>query len=346
MTEPTDTSFTGKTGGPPLLRIGVVVGAFAVLLASAAMTLGAPASPTGGTSASSSGGSAAGTGTQETADAWQAPAGFGFGDRGFGRGGFGHGFGQITITSIDGSSLALRTVDGWTRTITVTDATTITKGGADIELSALAVGDRIVFRQTQNADGTFTINAIEVVVPRVAGTVTAVSGNTVTIQGRDGLTWTITLTDSTTYRLGSGAGSRSDLTVGDEILVAGAQGTGNALTATTVVIRVPHIAGQVTAKSGNTLTIQRRDGTSITVNVDADTTYQVPGVENATLENITVGMVVAIEGTQTSDGSIDATAVLGGGRFGRGLHGGHRGPFAPFETPASPAPEGDTGGTS
>ena len=38
-------------------------------------------------------------------------------------------------------SLSLKTDDGWTRTIAVTDSTTITKGGATISLGDLAVGD-------------------------------------------------------------------------------------------------------------------------------------------------------------------------------------------------------------
>ena len=59
------------------------------------------------------------------------------------------GFRDITITAIDGSSLSLKTEDGWTRTITVTDTTTITKGGATITLGDLAVGDSIRFRQEQ-----------------------------------------------------------------------------------------------------------------------------------------------------------------------------------------------------
>ena len=42
--------------------------------------------------------------------------------------------GGVEITAIDGSDLVLETVDGWTRTITVTDDTEITKGGDPIEL--------------------------------------------------------------------------------------------------------------------------------------------------------------------------------------------------------------------
>ena len=84
------------------------------------------------------------------------------------------GFRDITVTAIDGSNVSLKTEDGWTRTITVTSDTTITKGGQTIALSDVQVGDEIRFAQTRNADGTFTITQIHVVMPTIGGQVTAV----------------------------------------------------------------------------------------------------------------------------------------------------------------------------
>ena len=108
--------------------------------------------------------------------------------------------GAISITAIDGTKLALKTDNGWTRTIDAAGAT-VTKDGATVALSTLAVGDRIVFRETRNADGTFTITAIEVIQPAVAGTVASVSGSTVTVTQRDKSTSKVVLTGSTVYRL-------------------------------------------------------------------------------------------------------------------------------------------------
>ena len=81
--------------------------------------------------------------------------------------GFG-GFGSITITAINGSSLSLKTDDGWTRTITVTADTKITKAGQAMSLSDLAVGDHIRFAQKKNDDGTYTVTAIAIRSPRSA----------------------------------------------------------------------------------------------------------------------------------------------------------------------------------
>ena len=71
----------------------------------------------------------------------------------------GQGKGPITIRAINGSQVSLATEDGWSRTIAVTPTTVITKGGQPIAVSDLAVGDRIRFHQTRNADGTYTVNA-------------------------------------------------------------------------------------------------------------------------------------------------------------------------------------------
>ena len=169
-----------------------------------------------------------------TASATSAPA---FG--GFGR----FGFRDITITAINGSDLSLRTDDGWTRTITVTSTTTITKGGATITVGDLAVGDQIAFAQDRADDGTYTVTAIKVVLP------------------------------------------------------------------TTV--------GEVTAIDGDTITVTQPGGTTATIHVDGDTTYQVNGAAGA-LSDIKVGSIIAAEGTQRSDGSLDAAAVRAGDRGIRG----------------------------
>ena len=47
--------------------------------------------------------------------------------------------GGVEITAINGSNLSLRTVDGWTRTITVAAETELTKGGDSITIADLAV---------------------------------------------------------------------------------------------------------------------------------------------------------------------------------------------------------------
>ena len=333
---------------PRFWRIGLVATAGLILLISAALAFGASPSPSTGTNQTTS------TDDGSVGDDDWLP-GPGFVDpagplelthgKGFNRG-LGHGrFGAVTITAIDGSSLSLRTDDGWTRTITVTSSTTITRGGQAIALSDLKVGDTIGFRQTRKDDGSYSIHAIAVLVPRVAGEVTALTSNGFTLKARDGTTWAITVSGSTAYKLGSSDGSKADVKVGSEVIVSGDKGSSDtSLTALTVRVRVPVVFGQVTAKSGSTITIKRLDGTSQTLHVGSGTIYKVRGVENPSLSDIKVGMTIVAQGSQRSDGSIDATAI-GAGVLGRGFKGmGPRFGFPHGQNPTSSAsPGGESG---
>jgi uncharacterized protein DUF5666 len=191
------------------VRIGLTGAAVAALLAVGFLAVAATASPAGIFAADPSA-------SPSTQNGSTAPAGD---HRG---GGPGHGFGQITITAIDGSNLSLATADGWTRTITVDSGTTYSKAGATIALSDLKVGDEIRFRETLETSGSYTIDSIDVELPHLAGTVTAVSGSTITLRLADGSTGTLHVDSSTTYHVnGNDGAALSDVKVG---MVLGAEG--------------------------------------------------------------------------------------------------------------------------
>jgi uncharacterized protein DUF5666 len=212
-------------------RVGVITGSALLVLVGAVAAMGASPSPSSDPasgigadpSAGASAAAPAASGAPTTKGDHAGPLG-GFG-KGF-RGGFpgvGIGFHDITISAIDGSSLSLETEDGWTRTITVTETTTITKGGATIALGDLAVGDEIRFRQERASDGTYSVTAIVVVLPTVVGEITAIDGSTITVTQPGGTTATIHVDSDTTYRTADGAGSLSDLQVGAVIVAEGTQ---------------------------------------------------------------------------------------------------------------------------
>ena len=91
-------------------------------------------------------------------------------------------------------------------------------------------------------------------------------------------------------------------------------------------IQLPRVAGEVTAKDGNTLTVKRFDGTTVKVTVSGNTTYQVRGVNSPSLADIKVGNFIVAEGTQNADGSIEASSVFAAIVSPRKLPGR---PFAP-----------------
>jgi hypothetical protein len=243
---------TPGRGHATATRVGVITGSALLVLVGVAAAMGASPAPNS-TSAVGADPSAAASAPAPaaSADPNTAPQngtkpdhadrhGPGIGLRGGspgGPGGFGVGFRDITIIAIDGSYLSLKTDDGWTRTITVTDSTTITKGGATIGLNDLAVGDQIRFAQDRAADGTYTVTAITVVLPTVVGEITKIEGNTITVTQPGGTTATIHVDSDTTYRLAGGsggAGALSDLKVGQVILAEGTQRSDGSLDAASV----------------------------------------------------------------------------------------------------------------
>ena len=333
MTEPEGASYHTRTGRADY-RIGAILGSALLIVVGIGAAMGAsPASSSGATTADASASPAAtsSAGATSSPNASNAPSGrdggwkagrvggFGpFGGRGklsFGDGLAGARFGPITITAVDGSNVSLKTEDGWTRTIEVTGDTTITKGGATISVGGLKVGDAIRFAQRRNQDGSFTITAVNVIVPQRAGTVTDLTSDGFTIEGRAGIMTTVTVSGDTTYSIAGGSATKSDVVVGATVVVAGAV-SGSAFDASSVTIILPRIVGQVTAKTDSTITITRADGTTATLNVGGGTTYV--GPDGASLSNVAVGSVIAAEVRQKTNNTFDAVRVLIGGNRGKG----------------------------
>ena len=128
-----------------MLRIGVVIGALFVLVASAAVATGASPNPSAEPSSSAPAGSPKANDNQGRKDGpsfrFSGPLGDFF--KGFTSGGGARVGRAITITKIDGSNVSLKTDDGWTRTIAVTSTTQIRIGSQAGALADLNVGDTV-----------------------------------------------------------------------------------------------------------------------------------------------------------------------------------------------------------
>ena len=260
-------------------------------------------------------------------------------------GGYGA-FGSISVTAIDGTKLSLTTADGWTRTIDAAGAT-VTKSGQTVDLSTLKVGDSIVFDQSRQTDGTFKITAIQLVLPHADGTVKSVGDSSVTLTQQDGTDKVVQLTGSTTYQLAgaaskAAASTKAALTVGAAVDAEGTTATDGTFTATLVTIRAAQAGGTVTAKTGTSITVTTRDGSSLKIDVDSSTTYLVAGTTAPTLSNVAVGAIVIAEGTRNTNGTFSATVVrafAAGSGFGPGIGPGMRGGRGMPWGPGGPAPQ-------
>ena len=305
-------TFTHRTAGLGKARVSLIGGA-AIALAVGAVATSMAASPTAPDDLGF------GTDIELIAPAGMAIGPAELGTAGFELGRIGGPFGvhEITIESISGSTVDLVTADGWTRSITLSDDVTVTKGGQQIDASELAVGDQVRLVQTRSDDGVYTVTAIAVVVPHIAGEVSDLSSTGFTITTRDGSVWTITTDSDTVYRFGLADGTSADVANGDSVLVQGVTTGDNALTATSVTVPGDRVGGTVTATTSSSITIETRDGDSVTIHVDGDTTYRIRTDDDSegSLADIAVGVVIGAAGRERSDGSLDA-AVIAEGRFG------------------------------
>ena len=207
-----------------IARIGLLGIGAAALVAVAILAVGSTFAPT-----RTLAGSDSTPGTTGTVEGLRGVGrGPGFGDRG------GHLFGGITVTAMSGNDISLETEDGWTRTITVDDETQYSKSGDEITLADLAVGDRIGFRQTLEDDGTWTIDAIAVILPHVGGEVTAIDGSTITVEVRNGTSSTITVSGDTTYQVNGDDATLADVEVGMVLIAEGTENDDGSLAATEV----------------------------------------------------------------------------------------------------------------
>ena len=222
MTEPDEIEFRERVAATDAkpharslpIRIGIVAGSAVLVVLGAVAGMGAsPSGAPGAANAPDLTIAAPAAGPLETVELTHGLRG------GFGRGGL-H---AITIRAINGSNLSLATEDGWTRTITVGDDTTISKRGETVTVGDLAVGDQIGLAQEREDDGSFTITAIRVVLPTIGGEVTAVTNNTITVTGLDDTTGTIHVDGDTTFELDGTTGQAlSDIEVGDFVIAEGA----------------------------------------------------------------------------------------------------------------------------
>jgi hypothetical protein len=277
-----------------------IAGGLPVSAPAAADASAAPVAPNGAPAAGQDGIVDVGWVAPVSQDGMKAPAHGGGAGRGSRMGG-------ITITKIDGAKLSLETEDGWTRTIDATGAT-ITRDGATIAVGDLAVGDEIVLRQQRQADGTFKITAIRVILPKVAGLVTDVAASSLTLAAKDGAKTTVKLSSSTTYRLGKDKADKSVVKVGMQAVATGTKAADGSLTATSIVVSPSRVSGTITEVTTSSLTLAAKGGAKTTVKLTSSTTYRLGG-SDADKSAARVGMQAVASGAKAADGTLTATSV-------------------------------------
>jgi hypothetical protein len=150
-----------------------------------------------------------------------------------------------TITALSSSSLTLKTDAGTSQTYALTSSTTYRAGPEHtLKLTDLANGDRVHVRGAAATGGGRSALAVDRHPAHLDGTVTAVSGSTLTLIDRDGFRRVAHTTSSTTYTDGTAKATSSAVKVGEHLRAEGSvDADGTALDATTVAVNPPRPMG-------------------------------------------------------------------------------------------------------
>ena len=211
-------------------------------------------------------------------------------------------FAAGVVTALGTNSITLKDRQGTTTTYTTSSGTTYFEGKTAVTVADLAVNEEVGLELTSTSPQTVTKVDIRPVL--VAGSVTAVSGNTITVAGRHGTTSSVVVSPATTYTSGGAASTLAAVVVGAVIFATGLPGTtAGTLDASTVDIKAPHVqtfaAGVVTALGTNSITLKDRQGTTTTYTTSSGTTY-FEGKTAVTVADLAVNEEVGLELTSTS----------------------------------------------
>jgi hypothetical protein len=147
-----------------------------------------------------------------------------------------------TVTAVTSSSVTVLAKDGTSTTFTYTTSTgvkALSDSSATLTTSDLAVGEHVgVSFDSSAATAAVTI---DIQLAHVSGTVSAVSGDNITVQDHQNFTHLVLVGSATTYsQQGGGTATLTSVTVGTRIRAEGVVDTnGTTLDALTVVICAP-----------------------------------------------------------------------------------------------------------
>ena len=232
------------------------------------------------------------------------------------------------VLAVEGNTFTVRTARGRQpgREIQVlTDETTEFRvpGVEDPSIADLQVGDKIAGEGVLEEDGTVRATLVVVLpqqVARLDGEVTAVEGTTLVLDTPGGTVNVVTDAD-TIFRIpGVEDPTLADVKVGDRVSGAGTWQDETTFNATGVSVRGGRRPGQPGVVRGRAIRVETDRlvlGTQrgpVTVLVDGETQYRIPGVEDPGLDDIETGNAVGARGTWNEDGTLQATGVgvLGG----------------------------------
>jgi hypothetical protein len=143
-----------------------------------------------------------------------------------------------SVEAIEGATVTLVTPDGWSRTIDTTGIPII-RGGTQIRVSDLRVGDDVLVRQRRGGDGTWQVRRLRVLLTTLRGTVAAVTPDGFELETRRGDHVLVRVSGTTTWVLGCVTDPDAPLEVGTRVVARGVGAPDGSLDATFVAAAGP-----------------------------------------------------------------------------------------------------------
>jgi hypothetical protein len=203
----------------------------------------------------------------------------------------------VGATATTNGSVTVNRLDGKTTTFTITPTTVFTQGKTVLSASSLVVGDHVDV--ITNSTAAIVALRINIDLSRVAGRVTTINGDTITLTGGQGFSRTVLVSPTTTYTQDGSPATFADVMVGSDIIARGTVDPNlTTLDATTVaIINVGHpetFVGTVTATATGSVTVNRLDGKTTTFTI-TPTTLITEGGSTLTPISLTVGDRVSVD---------------------------------------------------
>jgi hypothetical protein len=220
----------------------------------------------------------------------------------------------LTVDSVTGSTIAATTRAGAAITIATSATTTFTEAGSTVTIAAVQPKEHLLVGGTvDRATHTIQAKKVTIVVPAISGVVTNVTGSSITFTGRNAIQHTVTIPAGAKIEQAGQNATMQAITVGSVVTVQGTTGAGGTFTVLRVVIRLPRVAGTITAVNGASFTLRTAAGATYAVTTSPTTSYTVRqrGVAakpSTTAPAITAGERAIVAGT-LSPGSTTLAAV-------------------------------------
>ncbi|MCX6021056.1 MAG: DUF5666 domain-containing protein [Chloroflexi bacterium] len=144
--------------------------------------------------------------------------------------------------------------------------------------------------------------------PDMQVTLTAVAGQTITLQNGRGWTKQVVTDGATVIRRAAQTIALTDLHTGDKLRVRDLKQTDGSYLAKEITVALPGAGGKVTAVAADSLTLTGRDNAARTVTLNAATTYRKYG-KAAAATDLVAGDQVRIEGTLDANNVLTALVV-------------------------------------